>query len=85
MSGADAGPEPMPAPQAEPAAPTEPEPRPMQPAPAEIEILPLAEMERRMIEAALARTGNDVPLAAAMLQINPSTIYRRLQAWRAAG
>jgi two-component system repressor protein LuxO len=53
--------------------------------PAEPEIIPLAVMERRLIEAALARTGNDVPRAAALLQINASTIYRKLQAWRAGG
>jgi two-component system repressor protein LuxO len=53
--------------------------------PDDIEIMPLATMERRLIEAALARTDNDVPRAAALLQINPSTIYRRLQAWRATG
>ncbi len=46
------------------------------------EIVPLAVMERRLIEAALLNTQNDVPRAAALLQINPSTIYRKLQAWR---
>ncbi|HEX2943193.1 MAG TPA: sigma-54 dependent transcriptional regulator [Rhodopila sp.] len=51
----------------------------------EMEIIPLAEMERRMILAALARTGNDVPRAAAMLQINPSTIYRKMSVWRKEG
>jgi two-component system repressor protein LuxO len=49
---------------------------------AEMEIVPLAVMERRLIEAALARTGNDVPRAAGLLRINPSTIYRKLQTWR---
>jgi two-component system repressor protein LuxO len=53
--------------------PTEPEP----------DIVPLAVMERRLIEAALRRTNNDVPRAAALLEINPSTIYRKLQVWRA--
>jgi two-component system repressor protein LuxO len=72
--------EPEPESAAPPDAPTDPPA-----APEEIELLPLAVMERRLIEAALARTGNDVPRAAALLQINPSTIYRRLQAWRAAG
>jgi DNA-binding NtrC family response regulator len=43
---------------------------------------PLAVMERRLIEAALRQTDNDVPRAAAMLQVNPSTIYRKLHAWR---
>jgi len=49
------------------------------------DIVPLAEMERRMIQAALARTGGDVPRAAVLLEVNPSTIYRKLQAWKAAG
>ncbi len=47
-----------------------------------VEIVPLAVMERRLILAALARTANDVPRAAALLQINPSTIYRKLQSWK---
>jgi two-component system repressor protein LuxO len=51
--------------------------------PEEFEIVPLAVMEKRMILAALARTGNDVPRAAALLQVNPSTIYRKLQGWKA--
>jgi two-component system repressor protein LuxO len=49
----------------------------------EPEIVPLAVMERRLIEAALRRTNNDVPRAAALLEVNPSTIYRKLHAWRA--
>jgi two-component system, repressor protein LuxO len=48
----------------------------------EPEILPLAVVERRMIMAALRHTAQDVPRAAALLQVNPSTIYRKLQAWR---
>ncbi len=52
--------------------------------PAEVEIIPLAEMEKRLILAALDRTANDVPQAAALLRINPSTIYRKLQGWRTA-
>ena len=68
---------PPPAPiQAEPVAATDRAP------PAEIEIMPLAEMEKRLILAALDRTANDVPQAAALLRINPSTIYRKLQGWR---
>jgi two-component system repressor protein LuxO len=83
-------PAPEPAPQAATMLPDPPGPEPAPPEadpapPAEPEILPLAVMERRLIEAALARTGNDVPRAAAMLEINASTIYRKLQAWRAAG
>jgi len=51
--------------------------------PPEPEVVPLAIMERRLIEAALRRTNNDVPRAAALLEVNPSTIYRKLSAWRA--
>ena len=53
-----------------------------QPVTIEPEIMPMAEIERRMILAALRRTGDDVPRAAALLEINPSTIYRRLAQWR---
>jgi two-component system repressor protein LuxO len=49
------------------------------------EIVPLAVMERRLILAALRHTRQDVPKAAALLEINPSTIYRKLQGWRAEG
>jgi two-component system repressor protein LuxO len=49
------------------------------------EVVPLAVMERRLILAALRRTGQDVPRAAALLEINPSTVYRKLQSWRAEG
>ncbi|WP_043359927.1 sigma-54 dependent transcriptional regulator [Belnapia sp. F-4-1] len=51
-------------------------------APPALEIMPLAEMERRLILAALDHTGRDVPRAASLLEINASTIYRKLQAWR---
>jgi len=49
------------------------------------EVVPLAVMERRLILAALRQTGQDVPRAAALLEINPSTVYRKLQGWRADG
>jgi DNA-binding NtrC family response regulator len=49
------------------------------------DIVPLAVMERRLIRRALRHTNGDVPRAAALLEVNPSTIYRKLQAWRAAG
>ena len=51
---------------------------------AEPEIIPLAVMEKRLILAALSHTRNDVPRAAALLEVNPSTIYRKLQSWRDA-
>ena len=65
-------------PQALPASPSPP------PAPSPPAIEPLAAMEKRMILAALDQTGQDVPRAAALLEVNPSTIYRKLAAWRAA-
>ena len=49
------------------------------------EIEPLAVSEKRLILQALEHTGQDVPRAAALLQINPSTIYRKLAAWKQAG
>ncbi len=51
----------------------------------EMEIMPLATMERRLILAALSRTDNDIPRAAALLEINPSTVYRKVSAWRKEG
>jgi two-component system repressor protein LuxO len=46
---------------------------------------PLAVMEKRLILAALAETSQDVTRAAALLQINPSTVYRKMQQWKATG
>ena len=69
----------------EPRLPEPPAPPPAPPAepPAPV-IEPLAAMEKRLIMAALEHTRQDVPRAAALLEINPSTIYRKLAAWRAA-
>jgi len=47
-------------------------------------ILPLHEVERAAIENALAACGGNVSQAAALLEINPSTIYRKQAAWRRA-
>jgi two-component system repressor protein LuxO len=44
---------------------------------------PLALVEKRYILAALDHTSQDVPRAASLLGINASTIYRKLQAWKA--
>lgn len=44
-------------------------------------IRPLDVVEREAITAALNHTGEDVGQAAALLQISPSTIYRKLQSW----
>ncbi|WP_372396065.1 sigma-54 dependent transcriptional regulator [Azospirillum sp. HJ39] len=47
-------------------------------------VLPLWRVEKDMIRKALRLAGDDVPRAALMLEISPSTIYRKLQQWRAA-
>lgn len=47
----------------------------------DLPLMPLAEMERVMIERALAKTDQNVPRAAALLEVSPSTIYRKLQRW----
>ncbi len=48
---------------------------------ADLPLMPLAEMERLMIDRALQETGQNVPRAAALLEVSPSTIYRKLQRW----
>ncbi len=47
-------------------------------------VAPYREQERRIIEAALAAHGGNISRAAAALEIDPSTIYRKRQAWKAA-
>ncbi len=50
-------------------------------APGDIE--PLDQVLRRTIEQAIAACDGNIPRAAAALQVSPSTLYRRLQAWQA--
>lgn len=45
-------------------------------------IRPLWLVEKETIQHALSLTDNDVPRAAALLEISPSTIYRKLQQWK---
>ncbi|GAB4362028.1 MAG: sigma-54 dependent transcriptional regulator [Kiloniellaceae bacterium] len=47
-------------------------------------IKPLWQYEREIIEAAVAGCGGNLSKAAALLQINPSTIYRKRKAWEEA-
>jgi two-component system repressor protein LuxO len=47
-------------------------------------IKPLWQVEKQAIEAALAACAGNVPRAAALLEINPSTIYRRKAEWERA-
>ena len=43
--------------------------------------LPLAEAERKIIEATIDMHGGSVPRAARVLDVSPSTIYRKLELW----
>lgn len=47
-------------------------------------IEPLAAVERRVIERAIALSGGRVRKAAKALEVNPSTLYRKLASWEAA-
>jgi DNA-binding NtrC family response regulator len=49
------------------------------------QIRPLWQVERETIEAAIRTCEGNVPRAAALLEISPSTIYRKLQAWNESG
>jgi DNA-binding NtrC family response regulator len=42
----------------------------------------LAEIEQVMIEATIAQFGGSVPRAARVLDVSPSTLYRKREAWR---
>ncbi len=48
----------------------------------DVELGPLWQMEMQCIEHVLNVAGGSVPRAAAMLQISPSTVYRKRQHWR---
>lgn len=43
--------------------------------------LPLWQIEKRVIEQAIELCGGNIPQAAKMLEISPSTIYRKIQSW----
>jgi two-component system repressor protein LuxO len=44
-------------------------------------VKPLWLVEKQTIEEAIALCNGNIPLAAALLEINPSTIYRRKAEW----
>lgn len=48
-------------------------------------IVPMADVERLVIEGALQQCGGNITRAAKALQLNPSTIHRKLANWSAAG
>jgi len=45
------------------------------------DIKPLAEIERDAIENAVEFCDGNIPKAAALLEVSPSTIYRKRQSW----
>lgn len=47
-------------------------------------IQPLWQVEKNAILTALAATNQDVARAAALLEVSPSTLYRKLQSWKAS-
>jgi DNA-binding NtrC family response regulator len=47
----------------------------------DVTILPMWRQEQQIIEQAIASFSGNVALAAAALQVSPSTIYRKRQAW----
>ena len=53
-------------------------------APRRADVIPLWQVERDAIEAAIASFDGNVPRAAAALEISPSTIYRKRQSWAGA-
>jgi len=55
-------------------APTAPDPRPAA-------VLPMWQQEQRIIEEAIENFGGNIALAAQALELSPSTIYRKRQAW----
>jgi transcriptional regulator with GAF, ATPase, and Fis domain len=52
------------------------------PVPSALPIRPLWQVEREAIEYALQHCAHDVPKAATLLEISPSTIYRKIQQWK---
>lgn len=46
---------------------------------------PLAEVERLVIEATIAHHGGSIPKAARVLDVSPSTLYRKIESWKTPG
>jgi two-component system, repressor protein LuxO len=55
--------------------------RAVQPTDYSTEIIPLWQVEKDAIERAINLCGDNIPQAAAKLEVNPSTIYRKRQNW----
>ena len=52
---------------------------------AALPVVPFRDQERLIIETALTAFGGSISRAAAALEISPSTIYRKRQAWGVGG
>jgi DNA-binding NtrC family response regulator len=46
---------------------------------------PLAEVERLVIEATISTHGGSIPRAARVLDVSPSTLYRKIEGWKSPG
>ncbi|MEI4471111.1 sigma-54-dependent transcriptional regulator [Frigidibacter sp. MR17.24] len=64
-----------------PPVPPAPEPPPLEAAVAALVGLPMTEIERRVIEATIAHANGSVTRAARILDVAPSTLYRKIEAW----
>jgi two-component system repressor protein LuxO len=73
---------PAPAMEAEPPAELEGDRGPAEPMESSI-VLPMWRQEQRIIEEAIRRFSGNIAAAAAALEVSPSTIYRKRQAWAA--
>lgn len=60
---------------------TAPVPMELPTAPVRTEVLPMWRQEQRIIEEAIESFGGNIALAAQALELSPSTIYRKRQAW----
>lgn len=56
-------------------------PAPAAPVARSREVLPMWQQEQRIIEEAIESFGGNIALAAQALELSPSTIYRKRQAW----
>jgi two-component system, repressor protein LuxO len=45
----------------------------------------LAEVEKLVIEATIAMHGGSIPKAARVLDVSPSTLYRKIESWKGSG
>jgi DNA-binding NtrC family response regulator len=46
--------------------------------------MPLSDVERELIEATIEHCDGSIPRAARMLEVSPSTLYRKLETWSGA-